>query len=48
MKHLKEKDYMKWLEHSIHHTPKHLDEMLKHYKNGKSFNQSHTLSLKKM
>jgi len=44
IKDFKKKDIDIWIEHSIHHTKKHLEDMLKLYKKGNSFNKSHLLS----
>tara|TARA_R110002073_G_scaffold6398_5_gene37932 strand:+ start:2081 stop:2614 length:534 start_codon:yes stop_codon:yes gene_type:complete len=44
IKDFKKKDIDTWKEHSIHHTKKHLDDMLKFYKEGKTFSQSHKLT----
>ena len=34
--------------HSVHHTRKHMDEMKRLMKSGKTFTQSHKLAIKKV
>ena len=48
VKHFKDKDIRKWLEHLPHHTNKHLDSMLKEYKKGGSFMKAHKHAMDKV
>lgn len=34
--------------HSVHHTKKHINSMVKAMKNGKTFTESHKLAMKKV
>ena len=46
IKDFKDKDIRKWVEHLPHHTVKHLDVMMKHYKkSGGSFAKAHKLAM---
>ena len=45
---IKKKDLDTWKEHTRHHTIKHLKDMMKDYKNGKSFNETHKLALQRV
>ena len=42
----KQKDMLK--KHKVHHTAKHMTQMRKDMKNGKSFYQSHKIAMKKV
>ena len=49
MKDIRNADVRKWIEHLPHHTVKHLDEMMKHYKGGKlSFMKAHKKAMDKV
>ena len=45
---LKEEDKVKMRLHAPHHTTKHLREMVKDLKSGKSFEQSHNIAMRKV
>ena len=45
---LKEKDKVKMRLHASHHSIKHLREMVKDLKSGKSFEQSHNIEIRKV
>lgn len=45
---LKEKDKANMRLHAPHHTKKHLEEMVKDLKRGRSFEQSHNQAIRKV
>ena len=45
---LKKRQHTAMTKHSKHHTDKHIKSLVAHMKKGKTFNQSHMLTLKKI